>query len=77
MASDNLLNTQEVLKRLGISRPTLYSLMDEGKIKPVEKPSYLKRAAKLQFRESDVEKLLSEEPAPTPEEESPENRLAS
>lgn len=31
--------------------------MEEGKIKPIEKPSYLKKPARLQFKESDVEKL--------------------
>lgn len=73
MSSEKLLTTQEVLQKLSISRPTLYSLMDEGKIKPIEKPSYLKRASKLQFRESDVEKLLSGE---STDEESPQDRIA-
>lgn len=74
MGNDRLLSTQEVLNRLSISRPTLYSLMDEGKIKPIEKPSYLKRASKLQFKESDVEKLLNGDS--NPEESPPEDRVA-
>jgi predicted site-specific integrase-resolvase len=59
--SERLLEVKEVTNRLKISRTTLYQLMKEGKIKPVDKPSYLKKPAKLQFRESDVNKLLDEE----------------
>ena len=62
MGNDKLLSTQEVLARLSISRPTLYALIERGQIKPVEKPSYLKRASKLQFKERDVEKLLNGDP---------------
>jgi predicted DNA-binding transcriptional regulator AlpA len=58
---ENLLGIKEVMDRLKISRTTVYSLMEEGKIKPIEKPSYLKKPAKLQFRESDIDKLLQNE----------------
>jgi predicted site-specific integrase-resolvase len=65
MSTEKLLGVKEVQGRLGISRTTLYHLMEEGKIKPIEKASYLKKPAKLQFRESDVEKLLQGEPENT------------
>jgi predicted DNA-binding transcriptional regulator AlpA len=58
MSNNKLLTVPEVLQRLKISRKTLYALMERGQIKPIDKPSYLKRAAKLQFREEDVQKLL-------------------
>ena len=74
MGNDKLLSTREVLSRLHISRTTLYALIERGKIKPVEKPSYLERHAKLQFRESDVEKLLSGDS--TDEEDSPQDCVA-
>jgi predicted site-specific integrase-resolvase len=67
MTDENLIEVPEVLRRLKVSRKTLYSLMREGKIKPIEKPSYLKRAAKLQFRERDVDRLVKGEPDPKPE----------
>src|SRR5438094_2253334 len=34
--SDKLLNTTETLKRLNISRPTLYDWMERGILKPVD-----------------------------------------
>lgn len=56
--TDTLLSTKQVLERLGISRPTLYALIDRGKIKPIEddKP-FLNKRVRLQFREEDVERL--------------------
>lgn len=57
--SDKLLGTREVLAKLRISRKTLYALMHRGKITPIEKPSYLTKHPKLQFRESDVDALLN------------------
>lgn len=64
MPEEKLIEVPEVLRRLKVSRKTLYSLMKEGKIKPIDKPSYLKRAAKLQFKESDVDRLINGEPDP-------------
>lgn len=61
---ETFLDVKQVTKRLKISRTTLYNLMEEGKIKPIEKPSYLKKPAKLQFRESDVARLESGEGDP-------------
>jgi predicted DNA-binding transcriptional regulator AlpA len=66
MPEEKLIEVPEVLRRLKVSRKTLYSLMKEGKIKPIAKPSYLKRAAKLQFKESDVDRLINGEPDPNP-----------
>ena len=59
--TETLLKTKEVLERLKISRPTLYSMIERGQLKPVEneKP-YLKRVPML-FREEDVERLLKGE----------------
>lgn len=74
MSGERLLSTQEVINRLGISRTTLYSLIDQNVIKPIEKPSYLKKPSRLQFRESDVEKLLNGEPD-SPPEGTPEDRV--
>jgi hypothetical protein len=48
--------------------------MERGQIKPIEKPSYLRRQAKLQFKESDVEKLLQGETAT--EEGPPQDQIA-
>lgn len=66
MDNEKLIEVPEVLRRLKISRKTLYAIIKRGDIKPIEKPSYLKRAAKLQFRESDVQRLLDGEPDPKP-----------
>jgi predicted DNA-binding transcriptional regulator AlpA len=71
MSEERLLNTQEVLNRLGISRKTLYNLMEKGKIRPIDKPAFLTKHPRLQFRESDVDKLLNGESAPTDEEAHP------
>jgi predicted DNA-binding transcriptional regulator AlpA len=70
MQDERLIEVPEVLNRLKVSRKTLYKLIKQGKLKPIEKPSYLERVAKLQFHESDVERLVSGEPA------SPENHAA-
>ncbi len=58
MADEILLTTKDVLARLEISRPTLYKLMRNGKIAPVdnEKP-YLSRRVRLLFKAEDVERL--------------------
>jgi excisionase family DNA binding protein len=57
--TETLLTTKEVLERLGISRPTLYALIERGEIKPVEdnKP-FLRKRVRLLFREEDIEQLL-------------------
>lgn len=57
--TETLLSTKQVLERLGISRPTLYALIERGDIKPVEndKP-FLRKRVRLFFREEDVERLL-------------------
>lgn len=67
MSEERLLTTQQVLARLGISRQTLYNLMERGQIKPIDKPAFLSKRGRLQFRESDVEKLVNGETAPSDE----------
>ena len=60
--SDRLLNTDETVKLLNISRPTLYGWMSKGIIKPVDMyPAQFKRRPKLWFRESDVKQLMPSE----------------
>jgi len=63
VVANGLYGVGDVLKLLKISRTTLYNLIEKGEITPVEKPSYLKKRGKVQFRESDVEKLLQEDPS--------------
>lgn len=63
MGEDKLLTTKEATDRLGISRKTLYAMMKRGQIEPANKKAYLKKNPKLQFRESDVERLLKGEAA--------------
>lgn len=57
MEAGELMTTKEVLAALRISRASLYNLMRDGKIKPVEGTPALKRP-RLQFRRADVERLL-------------------
>lgn len=58
MPEEVLLSTKEVLKRLEISRPTLYAMIERKQITPVEdRKPYLKRRVRLLFREADVERL--------------------
>lgn len=54
---EKLMSTKEVLALLEISRSSLYNLMREGKLEPVKRPSALKQP-RLQFRRTDVERLL-------------------
>lgn len=68
MNTEKLLDTQDVLQRLHVSRKTLYALMERGVITPVETPAYLKRRPKLQFRESEVQRVL-ESGSPAKDEE--------
>lgn len=59
------IGTQEVMRRLKISRTTVYRLMEKGLLHPLETPPYLTKVAKLEFLESEVESLLNK---PTPDE---------
>ncbi len=66
MSEKEILNLSETLEALGgISRTTLWRLMDKGEIKPLPRPSVLKKRKELLFRRSDVEALLKKEPAPS------------
>lgn len=60
--AEKLLGLQETLDRLQISRKTLYVLIKEGKIRPTEKPAYLKKRKKIEFTESEVERVLRGDP---------------
>lgn len=57
---DTLLTTAETLKKLGISRPTLYKMMREGRISPVPGNPVLQIQKRNYFRLSDVERLIRE-----------------
>lgn len=66
MPEEVVLGVQETLIRLKISRKTLYVLINEGKIRPIDKPSYLKKRAKLQFTENEVNRLIAgDSPGPS------------
>jgi predicted DNA-binding transcriptional regulator AlpA len=70
--SDRLLNTDETIKLLNISRPTLYEWMKKGILNPVDMyPSQFKRRPKLKFREEEVRKLMPAEPVQQDESEKP------
>ena len=61
MSEQKLLTMREVLERLRMSRSSLYNFINKGKIKPVEKPPYLKKTGRVQFTEEEVERFLKEE----------------
>ena len=63
LAVNGLYSVRDVLRLLNISRTTLYKLMDEGTIVPTDKLPHHKKHGKVQFRESDVNKLLKKDPA--------------
>jgi predicted site-specific integrase-resolvase len=52
-----VLNAQQALQVLGISRATLNRLMRRGVIEPLERPTAAKQVVRLRFRRSDVERL--------------------
>jgi predicted DNA-binding transcriptional regulator AlpA len=52
-----LMTTQEVLAVLEISRQTLYNLMSEGRIAPVNRNPLLKKQSRLLFSRAEVERL--------------------
>lgn len=73
--SDKLLNTDETIKMLNISRPTLYDWMRKGILKPVDMyPAQFKRRPKLMFRESEVRTLMPAEHVEQPDEKKATNR---
>lgn len=67
---EKLLDTQEVLRRLRVSRKTLYALMERGVIVPVETQAFLKKRPRLQFRESEVQRVI-EHGSPVKDDETP------
>lgn len=58
-SENEMLNTEQVLEKLKISKTTLYRLMKEERLLPVGTNHLLKRQRKLLFRRSDVEALLN------------------
>lgn len=70
--SDKLLDTQETIKMLNISRPTLYVWMEKRILNPVDMyPAQFQRRPKLMFREDDVRKLMPAESVQRDETEEP------
>lgn len=64
---EDLLTTQETLALLGVSRTTLYAIIREGILKPVEPRTVTKRTPRNLYRRADVERLLREgRKPPTP-----------
>jgi predicted DNA-binding transcriptional regulator AlpA len=59
MENERLIEVPEVLRKLKISRKTLYKLIKKRVIHPIEKPSYMERVAKLQFHEEEIDQLLN------------------
>lgn len=55
------IGTEEVMKRLRISRSTVYRLIEAGTLVPRPKKVSLRKRATLEFPESQIDKLLSEE----------------
>lgn len=61
--SDRLLNTDETVRLLHISRQTLYKWMSKRILNPVDMyPAQFERRPKLMFRESEVKRLMPAEP---------------
>jgi predicted DNA-binding transcriptional regulator AlpA len=56
----DVLTTQETIKLLGVSRPTLYRMMDEGVLTPLPGNPTLLVQKRLYFRREDVERVLRE-----------------
>lgn len=60
--SNRLLTTEQAIKMLRISRPTLYVWMKKGILKPVDMyPAQFQRRPALYFREEDVRALMPKE----------------
>jgi len=62
----DVLTTQETIKLLGVSRPTLYRMMDEGVIAPLPGNPSLLIQKRLYFLRADVERVLREGRKPAP-----------
>lgn len=59
---DDTWGIQQVADYLGVSRQTVYRMIDRGDLAPLPKKPYLRRAQKLAFRRADVERLARGEP---------------
>lgn len=57
---DDLLTTQQVLDLLGISKPSLYKLINAGIIAPVPANPLLERPRRLYFERDEVERVKRE-----------------
>lgn len=53
---EEVLTTNDVVKMLKISKPTLYNLIDDGKIKVI------KISGKFLFTKTEIQRFLDEEP---------------
>ena len=55
-----MLLPEDVQRELGISRPTLYRMVKDGRLKPVEWNALLKRQQRHRFRRSDIDALKAQ-----------------
>jgi predicted DNA-binding transcriptional regulator AlpA len=53
--------SQEVMRLLGITRPTLYRLITEGKLTAPEKSPWNTKRGRLDFDPAEVAKLVAED----------------
>lgn len=58
---DRYIDAKETMKRLGVSRGTIYNLIKRGVLTPRPTPSYLVHSHKQEFLESQVNSLLEGE----------------
>ena len=65
-AADDLLNVEQVAKLLGVSRPTIYRLMRDGRLTPATPDNPALLAQRRKFRRVDVERLARGEPPEQP-----------
>lgn len=64
MSEQKTVSGKEAIKRLGVSKPTLYSMINRGKIRPIENPvdKSLSRRRKLEFTEEEIQRVLRGDP---------------
>jgi len=53
-------SSQEVMRLLGITRPTLYRLIAEGRLTAPEKSPWNSKRGRLDFDPDEVQKLIAE-----------------
>jgi excisionase family DNA binding protein len=53
----DLLTTEQVARELGVSRPTVFRLIERGRLTPVPSNPVLMRPRRFLFRREDVDKV--------------------